>query len=82
MSRITNLEEAALAFPPMWTIYDHPRDFPGHFVIRVWYGAFVTPEIWLRPTLEAAREVVWANGGGFCFLRDPNDEPQIVESWI
>lgn len=72
-----------------WVIYDHPRDHPEHWVVRCWLIGLVrgepvvTPEIWLRPTLEQAREVIAANyPGGHRLDRDPGDDPVITEVWI
>lgn len=71
-----------------WVIYDHPRDHPGAFVVRCWRifrGGQIapTPEVWLRPTLDQAREVIAANyPDGHRLDRDPQDDPVITEVWI
>lgn len=70
-----------------WVIYEHPRDFPEHFVIRCWNitaGVIMqTNEVWLRPDLDSAREVVAVNcPGGYRLDRQPGDDPVIVEVWI
>lgn len=72
----------------IWTIYDHPRDFPDHFVVRCWVARPMvvrahTGEVWLRPTLDEAREVIYGNvPAPYRFPREPGDDPCIVESWI
>lgn len=75
--------------PPMelWVIYRQPRDFPDSFVVRCWQitptGPIETEEVWVRPTLEEAREVVAENHpGSICIRREPTDDPVIVESWL
>lgn len=71
-----------------WVIYDHPADYPDHFVVRCWWveaAAFgpVSNELWLRPTLDSAREVIRVNcPGGYRLDRMPMDDPVIVEVWI
>ncbi len=77
-----DLEEAKLRLPPMWTIYDSPRDFPRTFVVRVWYGEIPEPDATTHDTLEDARESVFARGGSFDLKRHPGDDPCIVETWI
>lgn len=66
----------------MFTIYDHPRDFPGGFVVREWdvTGAKIMPlTAWTAPTLEAARELV---PPGLVCMADGADDPVIVETWL
>jgi hypothetical protein len=69
----------------MWTVYGPTTtDHPGMFVVRrfrITLGAAVPDaECKLALTLEEARaEVPW---GLFCLPRSPDDEPQIVETWI
>jgi hypothetical protein len=69
-------------FPPIWVIYDHPRDFPDHFVVRVVWGLYMEPIPQLAPTLEAARRIARDGGASFCLARDPQDDPVIAECWI
>lgn len=67
-----------------YAIYDHPRDFPDHFVVREWLikDGQVTPaeECWLTQTLEDARALI--PRGMYNFGRYPQDDPVIVEVWI
>ena len=39
----------------MFVIYDHPRDLPGHFVVRRWLGDKPTLDFAIANTLESAR---------------------------
>lgn len=71
----------------IWTIYDHPRDYPEHFVVRCWLststGSYATNEVWLRPTLDEARWVILGNSpGAYRLERAVADDPCIVETWL
>ncbi len=76
------LEEARKRYPPIWTIYDHPRDFPGAIVVRCWFGEVPHPDVFLTQRLDAARQYCLEQGAGFCLLRNEGDDPFILESWI
>jgi hypothetical protein len=69
----------------IWTIYDHPKDFPHWFVARKHVanggGATATSETILAHDIEALR-VEMQRRGLIPFLRDPSDDPVIVESWL
>jgi hypothetical protein len=68
--------------PPVWVIYDHPADFPEHFVVRKWYG--LQPEdfaLGFRSVAEA-RCYIEAAGGCFCMPRSAREDAVILESWI
>lgn len=69
----------------LWTVYDHPHDFPDLFVARLYvvgsgpnFGA--TDRIVTGPTLEAVRAQLPA--GLHNLGRQPDDDPKIVETWI
>jgi hypothetical protein len=69
----------------VWTVYDHPRDFPHNFVARkheVVKGA-------TRPTANffvghdlAAIRAIFMTAGLACFKRDKTDDPCIIETWM
>jgi hypothetical protein len=67
----------------MFAIYDHPRDFPEHFVVREWLVAkgLVVPmqEYALASTLDEARAEI--PPGMVLIPRFENDDPKIVEVW-
>jgi hypothetical protein len=70
----------------MYTVFDRPRDFPQCFVIRRFFitGA-PEPEpdtiaYAVGPTLDCVRRQLPA--GLYRIPRQPEDEPQIVETWI
>lgn len=68
----------------MWTIYDHPADYPDGYVARQWIiaggGEPYRGPARYRPSLEEAREAV--PPGLYRLDRDPGDDPTVVETWI
>lgn len=67
----------------MWTIYDHPADYPRHFVVRsylVGREGEGSSRVQLADSLEEARACV--PPGLFCMARSPDDDPPIVETWF
>ncbi len=82
MTDSSEIRAARQRYPPIWVIYDHPRDFPDHFVVRIAWGLVKSPVAQLAPTLEAARRIAWKGGASFCLGRDSTDDPAIAESWI
>jgi len=71
----------------VWVIYDHPRDYPNHFVVRKQVSRpgviKIDKECHLTKTLGEARELVQRfQPGVVCFDRHPTDDTFIVESWL
>lgn len=67
----------------MWTIFDNPLDAPGWFVARMFVGERPTHTALTFSTLEEAREMLLRLYPDLvCIERSPNDEPQIVETWL
>lgn len=69
----------------MFTIYKHPEDYPDKFVVREFVIKRTGPEpsrhANVYDTLDEARlPLIWR--GLSCIERSPEDEPQIVESWL
>lgn len=64
----------------MFVIYDHPRDFPGHFVVRRWVGGKPTPDFAIADTLEAARAEVPPSL--YRLPHQPGEDTVIVETWL
>jgi hypothetical protein len=71
----------------MWTVYKHPKDYPGEYVAR----KFVITEDFYRPSNESissrslrdVRSVLRSLYSGLIQLkRPPDDEPHIVEVWL
>lgn len=68
----------------MWTVYDHPTDFPDSFVARrfeIRGDVCPTNEFFLAKTLPEVREAM-RKRGLFCLPRDGGDDPKIVETWL
>ena len=68
----------------IWTIYDHPRDYPDGFSARRFEsgpGGVVATSDTLTGTLEDLREMLW-KAGLLKLTREEGDAPQIVESWV
>jgi hypothetical protein len=68
----------------LWTVYDHPSDFPDRFIARLWLvsrtGTVMTEETVSAATLEELRDRL---PSGLCRLdRDPSDDPVVVETWL
>lgn len=69
----------------MWTVYDHPRDFPEYFVAR----KFLVEGRQARPTAQVVacgqlaplREWL-AERGLVPLARNDGDDSVIVESWV
>lgn len=68
----------------MWTIYDHPTDFPHSFVARrfeIGAGTAVPTTDIISGELQALR-ASFTMAGLHCLKRNDVDEPQIVETWL
>jgi hypothetical protein len=67
-----------------WVIYQHPRDYPGEFVMRRWIIEanllIATDEMAVAATLEEIRKKV--PPGLYCLDRFEEDDPCIVEVWL
>lgn len=70
---------------PMWTVYDHPSDFPECYVARKFLahaeGAVATDEIIVCEDLTAIREVL-AVKGLTPLMRNEEDDARIIETWV
>lgn len=69
----------------MWTIYDHPSDFPDCFVARRFLiyagGPVATTETISESDLETLRHHFEFTGWS-CLQRQDGDDSVIVESWV
>lgn len=69
----------------MWTIYDHPSDFPDGYIARRWEVTAgvtaATSDTLVNSDLEPLREEMLARGL-HRLHRDTNDDPTIVETWL
>ncbi len=73
-------------FMPIWTVYEHPTDYPDQFVARRFNILIDKPEpqatddIVTAASLQELREMLPI--GLTRIPRLHGDEPQIVEVWI
>lgn len=63
-----------------FAIYDHPRDYPDHFVVRRWVGDVPTCDFAIADTLDAARAEV--PDGLYRIPCQIADDPVLVEVWL
>lgn len=69
-----------------YCIYDHPRDYPEHYVVRRWEvregmdAPVLSLDVVLASTVDEAREAI--PPGFACIGRFTNDDPVIAEVWI
>jgi hypothetical protein len=71
----------------MWTVYDHPRDYPDCFVARRWESSGGSPEPVATADMIAAHDLkelrdCFFNAGLVVIPRAESDQPQIVEVWM
>lgn len=69
----------------MWTIYDHPLDFPNHYVARLWEVESGAPKatraLMAAVTIDSLREKL-EQSGWTCIMRSADDDKTIVETWL
>jgi hypothetical protein len=70
----------------MWTIYDHPLDYPNGYIARRWKvggpgpDPIPTSDTFAAATLDGVRALL---PPGLTRLgRLPDDDPTIVETWV
>lgn len=67
----------------MWTVYAHPKDYPNGYVARLFRLDGPTHDAFFGDSLEEVRAFLdKCYPGLYCIPRSPNDEPQIVETWL
>jgi len=65
----------------IWTVYDHPSDFPDYFVARKFDMNIPTQDYIADKSLTIIRD--WLQGQGLTFLpRQEDDDPNIIEIWF
>lgn len=65
----------------IWVIYDHPTEYPDHFVARRFAYDQPTPDIKLASDIMALRADMLTQGL-VCITRSPDDDAKIVETWL
>ena len=66
---------------PVWTVYDHPNDFPHCFVARLFDGERPTATIMVAGEIETIRARLVALGLAK-LARHPDDDQKIMEVWL
>jgi len=68
----------------IWTVYDHPPDYPEHFVARKFNvsaaGAVPCGTLVISTNLEDLQDELVAHGLSR-LERSPQDDPKVLESW-
>ena len=68
----------------IWTVYEHPRDFPHSYVARRFdvgpAGAVSTGDLVVAPDLESIRQQL--PEGVVRMDRSPTNDPHVLESWL
>jgi hypothetical protein len=71
---------------PMWTVYENLATYPGKFVACLHLtdsrGAVPTKNFIITDDLEILRRMMQCELHLTAMTRDPNDAPQIVETWL
>ena len=74
------------AFLRLWTVYDHPSDFPEVFIARQSLigpgGAYHTANVIMSSDLEVVRAILLDDLRLTRIERDPRDDAKIVEVWV
>ena len=69
----------------VWTVYDHPKDYPDRYVARLFEvdgnGPHATGIITTSETLEDLQDELEALGL-VRLMRLPEDDPVILETWL
>ena len=65
----------------IWTIYDHPTDYPDNFVARLFLLDKPTTYLVIASTLDDLRGAM-REAGLIQLDRSPGDDPKIVETWM
>lgn len=70
----------------MWTVYDHPKDYPDKYVARRFdvgaKGAVPSASIIVCPDLETLRTMLAVEMHLTCLPRAAEDDPKIMETWV
>lgn len=79
-------DNSATGLLSMWTVYDHPTDYPDSFVARLHVidaaGSRPTGSLIVADSLETIRYVLSFELNLTCLTRDPSDDKNIVEVWL
>jgi len=65
----------------MWVLYDHPEDFPDHYIARRYNLTVPTENYITNVKLESLR-IRLESEGYIRISRTIDDDPCVVECWI
>lgn len=72
-----------------YTIYENPRDYPGHYVARRWVVGndnTLTPDpeplIVARNVAKVRLALLEKDPNLICLGRTPGDDPAVLEVWL
>lgn len=65
----------------IWTVYDHPRDWPDWYVARLFVNDRMRGNMLLNRDLQQLRDEL-AMRGLTPLNRSPTDDPVILETWL
>jgi len=70
----------------MWTVFDHPKDFPTGYMARCFETGGGGPEpVATDYAITGSLDLIsqsMETCGLVCMARDPSDDPVIVETWL
>ena len=67
----------------IWTVYDHPRDYPNKIVARKFLNDKPTEEKIIEDTVEEVRKQLLSRNPNLTrFEPDPTDDIVILETWL
>jgi len=70
-----------MSLPPIWVVYDHPKDFPDHFIAKRWDGLKPTDDIVRSTDLDFIQQKMEMMGL-IKLMPNEGDDPCILEMWI
>ena len=68
----------------MWTVFDHPPDFPDCYVAKASLNSIDVNHFHTFETDEALEDMraMFRQRGMVCVERHPEDDPKIMEVWL
>ena len=69
--------------PPVYAVYNRPKDYPNELVARAWYGEEPGSIVARAPDLMALRaQLLERTDARVRFDPRINDDPAIIEVWL
>lgn len=82
MVLIAQKEAAERGTLTLWTVYDHPKDYPDGFIARMHEASGGPTNRTHTGTLKELREIFRRAGLFRIMARHPDDDAKIVETWL